>query len=180
MTVWFTADTHFGSQRTLELSRRPFKDTHTMDNDIFSWWIALFEPGDVLYHLGDFGEFERAMGWLKYKGVTCHLILGNYEEDAISSGEYTREDLLDMGFASVNNSLHIPELDGIFAVHRPEDCDKRPGAFNIFGHIHGRQTVKRYGLDVGVDAHHFRPVSADDVFWYKNAIENHYDENVFD
>ena len=67
MTTWFTADTHFGSQRTLELSRRPFKDTDEMDAHIFSWWISLFEPGDVLYHLGDFGEFGRAMDWLEFK-----------------------------------------------------------------------------------------------------------------
>ena len=27
--------------------------------------------------------------------------------------------------------------------------------FNLFGHIHGRQAIKTYGLDIGVDAHHF-------------------------
>lgn len=180
MTVWFTADTHFSSKRTLELSRRPFACVEAMDAEIFKHWNEMFGCGDKLYHLGDVGEFEQGMKWLEHLGVECHLILGNYEDDDIEMGEYSKQDLLELGFASVQRSLRIPELGGIWAVHRPEDCGKRPGEFSIFGHIHGRQTCKRYGLDVGVDAHHFRPISAETVLWYKNAIENHYDGNVFD
>ena len=178
MTVWFTSDTHFGSERILELSKRPFRDTDEMDSFIFSWWIEFFKPGDVLYHLGDFGEFTRALNWLKYLQVECHLILGNVEEDAIASGELSKERLLEMGFASVQHSTHVREIMGAKAVHRPQDCDKKH--FNVFGHIHGRQTVKRYGIDVGVDAHHFQPISADEVMWYKDAIENQFDDNVFE
>lgn len=51
--------------------------------------------------------------------------------------------------------------------------------FGLFGHIHSRQPVKKYGLDVGVDAHYFTPIDVETVLWYKNAIENFYDNNVF-
>lgn len=178
MTTWFTSDTHFGSQRTLELSRRPFGSTDEMDAFILHKWDKMLKEGDTLYHLGDFGEFEQGMSLLKSKKVTCNLVLGNYEEDAIASGKLTKQDLLDMGFASAHHQLHIPELNGALAVHCPLECDKE--SFNIFGHIHGRQLVKRYGLDVGVDGHHYMPITAEDVLWYKNAIENHYDANVFE
>ena len=29
--IWFTSDTHFSSERTLELSKRPFKSVEEMD-----------------------------------------------------------------------------------------------------------------------------------------------------
>ena len=62
--------------------------------------------------------------------------------------------------------------------HKPEDCNK--DRFNLFGHIHGLQKVKRYGLNVGVDCHYFKPINLEEVLWWKNAIENYYDNNVFD
>ena len=62
-------------------------------------------------------------------------------------------------------------------MHEPENYDKK--CFNLFGHIHGRQMVKRFGLDVGVDCHHFKPISIKDVLFYKTAIEKYYDNNVF-
>ena len=39
--------------------------------------------------------------------------------------------------------------------------------------------VKKNGLNVGVDCHNFRPINTDTVMFYRNAIEAHYDENVF-
>ena len=37
-SAFFTSDTHFSQQRTLELSRRPFKTTHEMDLEMISNW----------------------------------------------------------------------------------------------------------------------------------------------
>ncbi len=31
MTIWFTADTHFGDHRTINIARRQFADTAEMD-----------------------------------------------------------------------------------------------------------------------------------------------------
>ena len=62
-------------------------------------------------------------------------------------------------------------------MHEPEHYDK--SYFNLFAHIHGRQMCKKLGLDVGVDCHHFRPISIHDVLFYKEAIEKYYDHNVF-
>ena len=58
-----------------------------------------------------------------------------------------------------------------------EDLSKE---FFLFGHIHGRQFIKKFGIDVGVDCNHFRPMSWDDVLFYQNAmVKKYYDENVF-
>jgi hypothetical protein len=51
--------------------------------------------------------------------------------------------------------------------------------FYLFGHIHRLQMVKRNGLCVSSDAHFFTPISLETVLFYKNAIENFHDGNVF-
>jgi calcineurin-like phosphoesterase family protein len=50
---------------------------------------------------------------------------------------------------------------------------------NIFGHIHEKCKVKRFGLNVGVDAHHFYPVAKEEVEFYLYAILHYYDSEVF-
>ena len=70
---------------------------------------------------------------------------------------------------SLDNTLCVLDLDS-------------KDEYVIYGHIHGRQLVKEgFGLDVGVDAHNFKPVSEEDVSFYLNAMEKgFYDEQVFD
>ena len=99
-----------------------------------------------------------------------------------SEKNYLRE----KGFNDVYKTFEIsidthPTLKKINLFHEPNCCvkDSPIVKFNLFGHIHGRQMIKRYGLDVGVDAHDFRPISKDEVEFWMNAIKNHYDEEVF-
>ena len=149
----------------------------------------------ILMHLGDFGAHE----FVKRINVPVVLILGNYEVKEIEdgfNGDYRayRRCLMDVyGYADVAfrsdivDEMHKPVLR---LFHDPKDCvDNLNGpemrghhsddVFYLFGHIHGRQMVKRFGLDVGVDAHHFKPISLKDVWFYENAIKNHYDESVW-
>ena len=50
---YFTSDTHFGSPRTLELSKRPFNSVREMDRTIISNWNNTVGEEDIVYHLGD-------------------------------------------------------------------------------------------------------------------------------
>ena len=51
--------------------------------------------------------------------------------------------------------------------------------FNLFGHIHKLCMIKSYGLNVSVDCHNFTPIDLDTVWFYHNAVLNHYDDEVF-
>lgn len=179
--VFFTSDTHFGSDRALVYSKRPFKDTYEMDWTMISRWNGRVRPGDVVYHLGDFGNRDM----LKYLNGDVYFILGNYERDEQKNGELDFVDffnsLLESGFKSIcaeEKEIKLQSLpETIILVHEPSKIDNE---FGLFGHIHGRQLVKRRGLDVGVDGHGFRPVSEEEIkFWYE-AIKKHYDSEVFD
>lgn len=191
--VFFTADTHFGQERALTLSRRPFKSVKDMDEYMIEQWNDIVGPNDYVYHLGDFGDYSirpRLNG-------NIHLILGNYDISFIDTIKADEEklEMLKSYFIDIDNSavLKIEDLNTnienikdkvstLYMVHKPIDCVRDISiAFNLFGHIHGRQKVKRYGIDVGVDANFFRPMSADDVVFYMNAIVNgYYDNNIYE
>lgn len=181
----FTSDTHFGSQRTLELSRRPFSTIEEMDEYMILLWNKIVKPDDVVIHLGDFGNFdvrERLNGKLI-------LIQGNYEEELPDDQVLSKlgeNDIYCRGTFDNHANIIITYNDSIyFLTHRPLDCKMHWAAdtskyFNLFGHIHGRQFIKKFGIDVGVDAFHFRPFTWDDILFFKNAVaKGYYDENVF-
>lgn len=168
--TWFTSDTHFGSERALALSKRPFVGVSEMDWTMIRNWNSRVHPGDNVWHLGDFGDSE-VLRWLNGK-IT--IIRGNYEEN-------------DPGLVEAIESRGISCLDGPITFgfykgltlglsHRPSQGQQAGTDFSLFGHTHGRQMAKDWpGLDVGQDAHHFKPINFDDIhFWY-NAITQHYD-----
>ena len=192
--LYFTSDTHFGSKRTLELSKRPFSSIEEMDNKLMLNWNSTIKPNDIVFHLGDFGDYSMID---KLNG-NIYLILGNYEieemtKEKIDFKEY-KQSMIKKGFKNVYENLKIlsnnnekivplrnfnPDINiDLFLTHEPLNADKK--LFTLFGHIHCRQMIKRYGLDVGVDGHHFKPISIKDVMFYKEAIEKFYDDNVFE
>ena len=78
------------------------------------------------------------------------------------------------------------EVGKIFMTHQPTFCEydykndkyKKCSSddriiMNLFGHIHEKAKVKRCGLNVGVDGHHFYPVSQEEVEFYLYAILHH-------
>ena len=83
--IWFTADTHFGQKRTLELSRRPFKSVADMDMTLFVNWENTVGHNDVVVHLGDFGdpwyveEGERTSLITLLPGRAIYFLPGNYD-----------------------------------------------------------------------------------------------------
>ena len=183
MKLWFTADTHWGSTRTLELSKRPFDSVEQMDKQIINNWNSVVTMEDTVYHLGDVGELHRLY---ELNAKHIKLVLGNYETDNFDNIKELSNQLDDrvdiIKFDLKNNSYKLAtyvNIDNIkFAlVHKP--ADSLPGDFYLFGHIHKLQMVKKVGLNVGIDCHNFYPIDTETIMFYYNAIMNHYDENVF-
>ena len=77
--IWFTSDTHFGQERTLKLSKRPFRNVRDMDLALISNWNKTVRMNDTVYHLGDFGESFNYLDCLNYKEF--NFVKGNYEKD---------------------------------------------------------------------------------------------------
>ena len=172
--IFFTSDTHFGSSRAMTLSRRPFTSAKEMDAALILNWNNIVASDDVVYHLGDFGNLDVR----PYLHGKIHLILGNYETDAIKENPALQKEL-EKCFVSVlpHTTLNLKDNAPIYLTHKPSECKR--DMFNLFGHIHGLRKVSQNGLNVGVDANHFAPISEDDVLFFKDAIINHYDYEVF-
>ena len=180
--ICFTSDTHFSQQRTLDLSRRPFIDTFDMDEHLIENWNNTVSPFATVYHLGDFGDLTKA----RYLNGNIILIMGNYEyKDAGKDVKaYIRntkkqypyfQDILED--KPKENTVEINN-ETVYMTHKPVNCIK--DKWNIFGHIHGRNMMKEYGFDVGVDAHNYTPLTLRDAQFFLNALQQgYYDDNVF-
>ena len=200
--IFFTSDTHFQSQRALTLSKRPFISTEDMNWTMVERWNKVVRPEDTVYHLGDFGERD----WLRYLNGNIILQCGNYEKREIDlhwkSFDEFKESMIRIGFKDVigykefghfklepdndiESEYHDLSAELIFN-HEPEYLrNLNPllgtnGSYGLFGHIHGRQKIKRWGIDVGVDANNFTPMSIKDIQFFIQALKKgYYDENVF-
>lgn len=183
--TWFISDTHFGSSRALELSKRPFINTRDMDMTMIRNWNSRVSPNDVVYHLGDFGNYDV----MKYLNGNVTLVTGNYEKDeqnvsGLGMIDFYDHLILDYGFKGVSFKsvqIEIPGIGDVVLTHEPLDAKAEKDVdFSLFGHIHGRQRMKRYGMDIGVDANYFRPTSEEEIIFYYEAIKKYYDSNVFE
>ncbi len=166
--IFFTADTHFGSERTRELSRRPYPSVQKMDEAMKCNWNRIVGEEDTVYHLGDFGEPEV----IHELHGNIIFLPGNYDDEQTMTALSKRCECIEP-----NTILHIGQ-EPFQLVHEPDEAVKSD-LFFLFGHIHKLQMVKRNGLNVGVDCHHFTPLLLDDVVFYRNAILHAYDENVY-
>lgn len=191
--VFFTSDTHFSQERTLKLSKRPFRDLDDMDWTIIERWNRVVHPNDTVYHLGDFGEL-----WpMQYLNGNIHLIEGNYERDPNKNGnkpkaerhaEYRKagfvggitEDYTIFTDKASNNETefilcHEP-LTGM-AVYEKKQHAGNDNCMVLYGHIHGRVKVKHFGVDVGTDSWNYTPMSMEDIEFFRNALDKGYYDN---
>ena len=183
--MFFTSDTHFGQQRTLELSRRPFIDINEMDFTLISNWNKNVTMNDIVIHAGDFidpskitSQLKSILSILNFKEL--HWVLGNYDRAHI-------ENIKNI-VSAINRPIHI-HLDNFkftdvstsyVVVHEPNDfeIDATNDDIILFGHIHGRSFAKRNGFDIGCDYHGYSPISLEQVKWFTNAMK-YWDENVY-
>jgi calcineurin-like phosphoesterase family protein len=160
LTVWFTADTHFGHGGALGRFRRPFGSVAEMDEAMVARWNACVGAADEVWHLGDFAyrqPAERMEALLARLNGSKHLITGN-NDDART--------LALAGWASVAD-YHELELSGVRLVlcHYPfrtwNGMAKR--SYNLHGHSHGQLKAMTRQVDVGVDVWDFRPITLETI-----------------
>ena len=168
--LFFTSDTHFGCRKTLEMSRRPFATVEEMDNAMIERWNMIVKEDDVVYHLGDFGDYRRVSDL----NGRVRLLLGNNDRNKTE-----HFDGFEQVYHEKNRFKQIDSVDlFVQMAHEPLNLVKSE-AFDLFGHIHKLRMVRRNGLNVGMDCHNFAPLPIEEVLYYKDQIEHYCDENTF-
>lgn len=153
MERWFTADTHFGQEKLLQLQPRPYSSLAEMEEDLIRRWNEVVKPGDIVYHLGDF-----AVGKAEDKPRLQVIFNRLNGEKMLVSGNHDNRNafIKKLGWKWVGDIKNI-SVDGIDVVlfHWPMQAwdGSMTGSWHLYGHVHGmlpehRATLK---MDVGVD-----------------------------
>lgn len=162
MTIYLTADTHFGYFPGEYFCGRPFYHKAEHDRIIIARWNSVVKKSDTVYHLGDFGSGDPTILMNKFagklKGKIC-LIKGNHDGPATQEPCSKRFDLI--------KEVHIisPKINGktirLFLSHYPHRSWflSNHGSYHAYGHTHGNLPPYGLSMDVGVDCHNFTPIS---------------------
>ena len=175
MKTWFTSDWHISDYR-LNILRRPFNNEAEMFLKIRDEHNKVVEPNDIVYVLGDVcfrknKQFLPLVDTLNGKKI---LIRGNHDRDT------TDEEFLKYFDKVVadGDGLEIQINDIPFNLtHYPTTA--RQDIFNLVGHVHDSWRFQPNMINVGVDVNHFRPVSADEILFFYNAILTHFDQDIW-
>ena len=151
--IYFTSDTHFGHAKIMQYCNRPFKTVGEMDETMIANWNARVQPGDTVYHLGDFGwgHTDSLLKIFKRLNGDKHFIEGNHDRDSVR-----------LPWASIKQMREVHVGDKCYQLcHFPMRSWNKSfhGARSLFGHCHGTLSPQGWSCDVGVDCWDFAPVS---------------------
>jgi len=161
MTVWVTADQHFGHENIIKYTQRPFKNAAEMDKALIRNFNERVSAEDTTYFLGDFTmvgpqRSDYVERILRKLHGTKILILGNH--DRIRPLR-----LVELGFQSVHTSFVLyrqtPAPCSLLLVHDPAVATVWGPRSPVFcGHIHRLFKKQRNVVNVGVDVWDYHPV----------------------
>ncbi|GAB7005396.1 metallophosphoesterase [Nocardioides sp. AN3] len=191
MTVWFTADQHFGHARLLELSTRrgaAFHDVRDMNAQLITNWNTVVAPEDTVYVLGDVDMHGKSLALIEQLVGTKILISGNHDAcwGGVRGGWKARAEYLAAGFDAVMDFAVTalaplrPQAPAtrVLLSHFPYAGDSHDedryaqfrlrdeGTVLLHGHVHDAFRERRtkngtWGINVGVDWWDYVPVSAE-------------------
>jgi calcineurin-like phosphoesterase family protein len=178
MTIWFTADHHFGHENIIKYCNRPFGSIGEMDAELILRWNDCVSESDTVYHLGDFTLSELYHARWYFSRLNGYiLILDNGWHHDKRWIRHAKEALSlpgDVNPITTGSGYYLkilPPLD-VLEFHPPvvlchyplARWDRRHyGAWHLHGHTHGRYQCDGFCMDAGVDANDFRPVSLGQV-----------------
>lgn len=161
---WFTSDHHFDHKNIIKYCERPFSTIHDMNETMIERWNECVEPGDIVFHLGDFAfaNLKRHQEILDRLNGTIRLIKGNHDRSRI---------IKRAGFEWIKQRYEwrVPpsRVRLLTMDHYPMFMwrDSHIMEWHIHGHCHGTlpESPDRLSFDVGVDCWDFYPVHLDEL-----------------
>lgn len=186
MSLFFTADTHFGHKSAIDYCRRPFASVEEMDEQMIARWNQLVGPQDSVYHIGDlsFHRREKTEAILQQLNGHKYLIKGNHDH---------KKSLPRKGITHLGPYYELKMLDPvtgekrlIVMCHFPIESwnQRHRGSWHLHGHCHGNLQQQQWHrrMDVGVDSASFMPYTFNEVRTYMNtrgfiSVDHHEEAN---
>mgnify|MGYP001356904307 CR=1 FL=1 len=178
---WFaTGDFHFNHWNIVKYTNRPFKTIEHMNETLIKNYNERVKPEDHCIICGDF-IFKNSAGgkpgeglpepwtkfWDRLNGIKT-LVRGNHDRG--NSAKTIVENMV-VGFGGYR----------IGVIHDPADFLESVSwnevDFNICSHVHNNwlyifrgHQLEHFILNVGVDVHHFRPITFDEILKTRSRI----------
>jgi calcineurin-like phosphoesterase family protein len=157
MATWFTADTHFGHANIIKYCKRPFANSHEMDEELIKRWNERVSPDDIVWHLGDFA-FGDNYPYLRRCHGKKNLILGNHDKEKYYRGTTGWESVSRFEEITVEGTMIVLCHYGMRVWNKSHH-----GSLHFYGHSHGTLPGIGMSCDVGVDCWDYRPVSLTEI-----------------
>jgi len=162
MTIFFTADQHFGhggkdgKHGIIEYCKRPFNDIDEMNKSLIERWNSVVQPDDIVFVLGDFA-FRHPEGYKEKLNGTVRLMDGSH--DSYDEG---------IKLITIKQKRYFPnhpEYKDIVLCHYALRVWEKShyGNWHLFAHSHGMLEPWGKSFDVGVDCWNYYPISIEQV-----------------
>jgi len=163
MSTFYTSDLHIFHKNIIKFTDRPWT-LEEQTEEIIRRWNQQVQPGDSVYHLGDFtfagsSKIEEVWSIIKRLNGKKHFIMGNHDNESLwdlieckAWEENKQNEVILLGH------YHEMKIDkqNIVLSHYPfrEWNRKNYGSIMLFGHCHGALQVEgERTMDVGIDNH---------------------------
>jgi len=157
--IYFTADTHFNHENIIRYCGRPFKSKDDMNLEMIRRWNEVVLPGDVVFHLGDFG-FGNCEDIINQLNGKIYFIPGSHDSHLLRADYFIKSvKILPLYYNLKHEKQHVV-LSHYCMRTWPQSYY---GSWHLFGHSHGKLEPIGKSLDVGVDVHDFYPLSWLDI-----------------
>ncbi len=160
MTVFFTADTHFGDRHILRQRGGVFATIEAHDDALIACWNAVVGRDDDIWHLGDFAgaSRERCRAIFDALHGRKRLVRGNHDTNRVLELPWAEPPVDTLRWTAAGPDGEELRL---FLAHYPHRS--WPGLWrgtrHLYGHTHARIADTTRASDVGVDAWEFAPTS---------------------
>ena len=172
MTTWFTSDSHFYHTNIIEYCKRPFQNTHEMNEALIDNWNKCVLPEDTVWHLGDFAlktNQEHIKHILSRLNGKKNIVLGNHDRPIRGGLYHLFENAHTVMQEKSMYMIQEITIEGQLIVmsHFPMETwhQSHRNSWHLHGHAHGtvpsRSNQKR--LDVGVDCHQYKPICFEEI-----------------
>lgn len=181
MTIFFTADTHFGHEKAIKYHSdnkkiRPWDTVDDQDTALINNWNSLVSANDLVYHIGDvYDTTVESKGWVDKLNGKKILIKGNIDTD--DNSEYLNY------FNEVYNNFHVVDLNGqrILLSHNYttiNNLNKYNCTLNIHGHLHADCVQDPRYFCVSLERTNFYPISTGQLLLTVRENQLKYIKNI--
>jgi len=177
METWFISDTHFNHNNIIRFAERPFRNWKQMNETLMENWNRRVRPGDLVYHLGDFGFTNRELEDTEWSLDNIFRQLNGTK--VLIKGNHDKRKVLDLPWKGRFDRLRIPrwepseQRDWFEMTHKPEILFDN-GGLVLCGHIHQQFVYQGNNLNMSVEVWDYQPVTLEEindrVAWLRNNV----------